>query len=141
MERHGEHALRVINLSGKRVEDLSLELRQGEIVGLTGLIGAGQEEVPYLIFGARPGKSGAIAVGNRLFRQPEFSPRLAMRAGMALLPADRREASGVSGASVRENISLPILHRFFRTGILYEGQERRHVNRLLHDFEVRPADT
>jgi ribose transport system ATP-binding protein len=141
VERRGECVLRIINLSGKRVQDLSLELREGEIVGLTGLIGAGQEEVPYLIFGTRPGKSGAIAVGNRLFRQSEFSPRLAMRAGIALLPADRREASGVGGASVRENVTLPILHRFFRAGILDEGQERRHVDKLLHDFEVRPPDS
>ena len=141
VERRGERALRVSNLCGKRVQDLSLELRQGEIVGLTGLIGAGQEEVPYLIFGARTGKSGAIAVGDQVFRQQEFSPRLAMRAGMALLPADRREASGVGAASVRENISLPILRSFFRAGILDERNERRHVDKLLQDFEVRPPDS
>ena len=140
-ERRGERALRVINLSGRRVQDLSLDLRQGEIVGLTGLIGAGQEEVPYLIFGARQGRSGAIAVGDQLFRQTDFSPRQAMGAGMALLPADRREASGVGAATVRENVSLPILRQFFRGGFLDAGRERRHVDRLLHDFEVRPADS
>ena len=64
-----------------------------------------------------------------------------MRAGMALLPADRREASGVGAASVRENISLPILRSFFRAGILDERKERRHVDKLLQDFEVRPPDS
>jgi ribose transport system ATP-binding protein len=140
VERRGELALKVINLSGKRVQDLSLELRQGEIVGLTGLIGAGQEEVPYLIFGARPGRSGAIAVGDALHRQSQFSPRLAIEAGMALLPADRRAASGVGEASVRENVSLPILRRFFRAGLLDEKRERRHVKRLLRNFGVKPPD-
>jgi len=140
-ERRGERALKVANLCGKRVQDLSLELRQGEIVGLTGLIGAGQEEVPYLIFGARPGGSGTIAIGDALYHLSEFSPRLAIQAGMALLPADRRAASGVGDASVRENVSLPILHRFFRAGVLDEKQERRHVERQLRNFEVKPPDS
>ncbi|MGP0088457.1 MAG: sugar ABC transporter ATP-binding protein [Xanthobacteraceae bacterium] len=141
VEQRGERALKVINLSGKRVQDLSLELRRGEIVGLTGLIGAGQEEVPYLLFGAQPGRSGAIAVGDALYRQSRFSPRLAIEAGMALLPGDRRAASGVGDASVRENVSLPILRRFFRAGLLDEKRERHHVERLLRNFEVKPLDS
>jgi ribose transport system ATP-binding protein len=141
VERRGERALRVSNLCGTRVRDLSFELRQGEILGLTGLIGAGQEEVPYLIFGARTGNSGAIAVGDQVFKQAEFSPRLAMRAGIALLPADRRDASGVAAASVRENVSLPVLRKFFRAGILDQRKERCHVDQLLQDFEIRPTDS
>jgi ribose transport system ATP-binding protein len=141
VERRGKRALKVTNLSGKLVQDFSLELRQGEIVGLTGLIGAGQEEVPYLLFGARPGRSGAIEVGDALYRQSQFSPRLAIKAGMALLPADRRAASGVGNASVRENVSLPILRTFFRAGFLDEKRERRHVERLLRDFQVTPLDS
>ena len=140
-ERRGQRALSVTGLCGRRVEGVSLELRQGEILGITGLIGAGQEEIPYLIFGARPGKSGTIAIGDQEFQQPEFSPALAMRAGLALLPADRREASGVAVASVGENVSLPILRNFFRAGLLDEKRERRHVERLLVNFEVRPPDS
>jgi ribose transport system ATP-binding protein len=139
IERRGERALRVDGLAGKRVRDLSLELRQGEIVGLTGLIGAGQEEVPYLIFGARAG-TGTIEVAGQLFQQQRFSPRRAIDAGMALLPADRREASGVGTASVRENISLPILQRFFRAGFLNQRKESQHVDGLLQEFEVMPPD-
>jgi ribose transport system ATP-binding protein len=64
-----------------------------------------------------------------------------MRAGMALLPADRRDTSGVGAASVRENVSLPVLRKFFRAGILDQRKERCHVDKLLQDFEVRPPDS
>jgi ribose transport system ATP-binding protein len=140
VELQGEYALRVSNLRGKRVRGFSLELRHGEIVGLTGLIGAGQEEIPYLIFGAKKALSGAIAVGDKVFRQSDLSPRAAMRAGMALLPADRRGASAVGAASVGENISLPVIRRFFRRGFLNKRQERLHADALLRQFGVSPAE-
>jgi ribose transport system ATP-binding protein len=141
VELQGEYALRVSNLRGKRVRDFSIELRQGEIVGLTGLIGAGQEEIPYLIFGAKKAVAGAIAVGEKVFRQSDLSPLAAMRAGMALLPADRRGASAVGAASVRENISLPVIRRFFRRGFLHKRQERLHVDELLRQFGVSPIES
>jgi ribose transport system ATP-binding protein len=141
IERHGERALGIVGLKGKRVHDLSFELRQGEIVGLTGLIGAGQEEVPYLIFGGRLAISGTIIVKDRRYPQSALSPRRAMLAGMALVPADRRATSGIASASVRENVGMPVLNRFFQTGILRQGQERRHVDSLLRTFEVKPPDS
>lgn len=139
-ESTGEIALQVESLGGNRVQDLSFVVRRGEVLGLTGLIGAGQEEVPYLLFGARRARSGKIAVRGQSFAQPELDPARAMRAGMALLPADRREASGIGSVTVRENVSLPALHRFFKGGFLREGQERSHVVELLRRFEVRPSD-
>lgn len=139
-ERPGEIALQVEGLCGRRVQDLSLVVRRGEVLGLTGLIGAGQEEIPYLLFGARPARSGTITVRGRTFPQTELNPLRAIRAGMALLPADRREASGVGSITVRENVSLPALHRFFDGGFIREGRERSHVKELLRRFEVRPAE-
>lgn len=140
-ERSGERVMKITNLSGRRVHDLSLELQQGEIVGFTGLLGAGQEEIPYLLFGARTATSGTIVVGGQEHLQAELSPRLAMSLGMALLPADRRAASGVTAATICENISLPTLKNFFRLGFLDERKERRHVDGLVRDFEVTPADS
>jgi ribose transport system ATP-binding protein len=136
----GEIGLDVKSLCGKRVQNLDFDARRGEVVGITGLIGAGQEEIPYLLFGARKASSGSIAVCGQVFSQAELSPAKSIRAGMALLPADRRNASGVGAASVRENVSLPILQRFLRNGFLREKAERNHVHELLGRFEVRPSD-
>ncbi|MGN6766600.1 MAG: sugar ABC transporter ATP-binding protein [Rhizobiaceae bacterium] len=135
-----EVALRVDGLCGRRVQDMSLVAHRGEVLGLTGLIGAGQEEVPYLLFGARAARSGTITLRGQTFQQADLNPRRAIRAGMALLPADRREASGVGAISVRENVSLPTLKRFFERGFIREGRERRHISELLRKFEVRPAE-
>lgn len=142
-ERHtnaGEIVLDVAGLSGKRVQDLSLNARRGEVVGITGLIGAGQEEIPYLLYGARKASSGSVAVRGQAFPQGELSPARSISAGMVLLPADRRNASGVAAASVRENVSLPVLDRFVQKGVLREKSERNHVRELLARFEVRPSD-
>ncbi|NPT44837.1 ATP-binding cassette domain-containing protein [Paraburkholderia sp. 1N] len=136
----GEIVLDVDNLCGKRVQNMDFAVRRGEVVGITGLIGAGQEEIPYLLFGARRASSGSIAVCGQSFSQAELSPAKSIRAGMALLPADRRNASGVGAASVRENVSLPVLQRFFKNGFLREKAERNHVHELLGRFEVRPSD-
>lgn len=139
-ERTGDVVLRAEGLSGPRVSDLSFSVHRGEIVGLTGLLGAGHEEVPYLLFGARPGAAGKVIVGGRTQDAARLSPREAMRLGMALLPADRREASGVGAATVRENVSLPVLDRFFVSGFLRRSRERSEVQRLLQAFQVRPPE-
>ncbi len=138
-EARGDVALVANGLSGRRVSELSLTAHRGEILGVTGLVGAGQEEAPYLIFGGRQG-GGSIAVGDAAIPQREMTPARAIEAGIALLPADRREASGIGALSVRENVSFPALRRFFRRGALDEGSERTHVQQLLGTFDVRPRD-
>jgi ribose transport system ATP-binding protein len=130
------------SLSGGRVAPIDFDLHQGEILGLTGLIGAGHEEIPYLLFGAgsHPG-DGTVSVDAREFSQVDLSPRVAMAAGVVLLPADRRNASGVADATVAENVSLPALSDFFDRGFLRVRHERRRVKELLGRFEVTPPDT
>jgi ribose transport system ATP-binding protein len=140
-EEVGEIVLQAENLAGWRIRNFSMTVRRGEILGITGLVGAGQDEAPYLIFGAREGQSGSITIGGERFQQSEMTPRRAIRAGMALLPADRREASGIGSAKVRENVSMPVLNNFFERGFLRQGLEKNHVSRLLKQFEVRPLDT
>jgi ribose transport system ATP-binding protein len=140
VEGEGEVVLAVRGLRGDRLEPLDLELRAGEIVGATGLLGAGYEELPYLLFGARRARSGVIRVGGESHEQRSLSPRVAMELGMALLPADRRGAGAVLDASVRENVTLPTLRRYFRGGLLRSGEERRHVLDVLRRFDVTPPE-
>lgn len=127
-------------LAGERLRPFSFDLHRGEILGLTGLIGAGHEEVPYLLFGARRGNGGTVVLDTRQMLQRELSPATAIAAGVALLPADRRAASGVADATVAENVSLPAVGTFFTRGFLRARAERGRVQELLERFEVKPAD-
>jgi ribose transport system ATP-binding protein len=134
----GDRVLTVADLSGRIAQGLSFEVRRGEIVGLTGLVGMGHDEVPYLIFGEHAPASGAITVGGRSFTR--VTPTTMRKAGIALLPADRQRASGVPRATVLENVTLPTLPSYFRGGLLRHRRERREVLDLLRRFDVRPPD-
>ena len=104
------------------VEDASLTLRSGELLGIAGLVGAGRTELVRLIFGADRAHSGRVLVKG----EPVGirSPRDAMKAGMALLPEDRKHQGAVMTFSVRKNITLPELGRF-RSGLLPMPRQRR----------------
>jgi ribose transport system ATP-binding protein len=116
-------------------------VRRGEILGLTGLIGSGYEEIPYLVFGARPGRAGEIAIdGQKPFPQAEMTPRSAIERGFALLPADRQGASGVDSLPIVDNMFLPDVSRFFRRGRMRNRDMVREARQLGSRFEVRPND-
>jgi ribose transport system ATP-binding protein len=129
----------VERLSGTTAKDVSLDLRRGEILGLTGLIGMGHEEVPYLLVGAEPATSGTIRSDRRTLDVKRMTPRAARELGMALLPADRQHASGVGGLTVAENVSLPVLGTYFCGGRLRHRRRDAAVARLLAAYGVRPA--
>jgi ribose transport system ATP-binding protein len=131
-------ALRIAGLSGAVAKDLNLDVYEGEIVGLTGIAGAGYDEVPYLVFGARPARAGSVTAGSLLLEHHKLNPKTTMDAGMALLPADRARNSGVGELTLTQNVSLPVLGSFFRGGRLHQRAERQKVAELLVDYTVRP---
>jgi ribose transport system ATP-binding protein len=133
-------AATVRGLSGKMLDAVSLEVRRGEVLGLTGLIGSGYDEIPYLVFGARQG-AGEIAFGGKPFQpQTGMNPRRAIEDGLALLPADRQGASGVDSLPIVDNMFLPDVSRFFRGGRMRNGEMVRAARVLGTQFEVRPND-
>jgi ribose transport system ATP-binding protein len=135
----GERVLDVTELNGDLVRDFDLTVDRGEIVGITGLMGAGHDEVPYYIFGARDAKSGHIVVNGQTLKTHKATPTEAIAAGVALLPADRLNLSGSSAASVEDNVALPVFRRYFSRGRLQLAQVRERVGGLLTTFDVRPA--
>jgi ribose transport system ATP-binding protein len=136
----GELALRVEGLSGGRLEEFTVEAQRGEIIGLTGLLGMGWEEVPYLLFGIRKAITGRLEVDGESFDLPRFSPRRAIDAGLALIPADRHGAGILLTATVSENVTLTTLPQYFSTGVLRLRREARQVRALLEEYDVRPRD-
>jgi len=131
-------AMTASGLNGAVATDVDLTVHSGEIVGLTGIAGGGYDEVPYLLFGASPAASGQIEINGQNFAAPAMTPLNAMGAGMALLPGDRARTSGVGEFSITQNVSLPVLGRFFNKGRLQHRGERNRVAELLANYTVRP---
>jgi ribose transport system ATP-binding protein len=130
--------LRVENLTGSTVDHFSCAVREGEILGITGLGGMGQDELPYLIYGSTRAQAGDVYVDDD--RVGPIGPRPSLAAGMVLLPADRERLSGVRRATVAENVTMGTIDRFFEHGWLRKGKEVSEVHRLLVEFQVRPSD-
>jgi ribose transport system ATP-binding protein len=130
---------RFTKLSGKMLQPIDFHVGKGEILGMTGLIGSGYEEVPYLAFGARPAASGRMEIAGRTaFDQKTLNPRAAIDMGFALLPGDRQGASGVDSLPIVDNMLLPDVGRFFRGGRMRNGEMVRKARELGAIFEVRP---
>jgi ribose transport system ATP-binding protein len=129
----------ITGLSGAVVRDVSFAVGAGEVVGLTGLVGSGFDEIPYLLFGALPARGGRLALG-RVFDVVDMSPARALAAGIALVPGDRARDGGVPSLSVGANVTLPVLDRYASR----HGLDRREMDRdaaaLLSRHDVRPAD-
>ena len=88
----GTPVLSVVGLTGRTVTDVSFAVRAGEIVGITGLAGMGQDEIPYLLIDTAGRKAGRITLGGKTYSS--LSPRKAIDIGLAVLPADRTGTSG-----------------------------------------------
>jgi ribose transport system ATP-binding protein len=134
---HQEVVLDIEHLAGQRLDDLTLRVRRGEIVGLTGLLGSGHEEVPDLIFGAAPRMNGKISVTGA---PVPANPHRALRSGVALVPADRARNGVLASESVSMNVTLSKLDDLARWLWLRGGQEREDVSAWIDKVDLRPAD-
>ncbi len=134
----GEKHLEVIGLRrGEEVKDVSLFVRRGEILGLTGLVGSGRTEVARLIFGADARDGGEIRIGGEPVKIR--SPRDAIRKGICLLSEDRKAEGLVLGLSARENFGLPNLDRFSDFGLVRHKTERSAFARYIKDLLIKLA--
>ncbi|MBI4659710.1 MAG: sugar ABC transporter ATP-binding protein [Verrucomicrobia bacterium] len=132
----GEERLAVEDLRrGDKVRGVSFSIRRGEILGLTGLIGAGRTELARLIFGADLPDSGSISLDGRKLKIR--NPRDAIQAGIALLTEDRKAQGLVVGRSVRENFGLPNLPLLLRCGFVRQGRERSAFARHVESLRIR----
>ncbi|MCU0906519.1 MAG: sugar ABC transporter ATP-binding protein [Rhodobacteraceae bacterium] len=135
----GATVLQVEGLSdGRHFTDMSLDVRQGEILGVTGLVGAGRTELARVLFGLERPTAGRILVRGRAvsFR----SPADAVRAGIAYVPEDRKAMGIVPAMSIRENVSLPILRRMSRAGWIRSRQDAELARGYVRDLGISPPD-
>jgi ABC-type sugar transport system ATPase subunit len=126
------------DLRSSQLQGLDLDLRDGEIVGITGLLGSGIEHVGAALVGALPGGSGHVEVEGTALAP--LNPRTAVRAGMAFAPADRRRLGAVVTMTARENLTLPLLRPLRgRLGQLRSRLERREAGDWMATVDVRPS--
>jgi len=133
-----DELLRVERLTRRgAVDDVSFSVRSGDLLGIAGLVGAGRTELARLIFGADRASFGNVLVEGRPVRLR--GPRDAMRAGIVLLPEDRRYQGAVHTFSVRKNITLPILDRLRAAPPLpvpSAAAERRAARTLIERLQI-----
>ena len=137
--RGSSHAI-VHNLSGGTIDGFSLDLAAGEVVGVTGLIGSGYDEIPYLIYGARRARAGTLDIAGQGVELSEIKPRDAIRHGVVLVPADRANAGVIGPLPVADNITMPTLGSRFRRWMLSRRAMTADAAEMARRFEVRPAD-
>jgi len=121
-----------------RFEDVSFEVRAGEVVGIAGLVGAGRSEVLETVFGARRATAGTVTVDGRPLR-PGSVPH-AVTAGLGLCPEERKSQGLLLGEPVYRNITLSTFHTTARWAMLDDSAERAAAARQVAALDIRPAD-
>lgn len=132
----GDELLKVERLSGTGVcEDISFNLRRGEILGIAGLVGAGRTEMVQLLFGYRKKDSGKVTVNGRHIRIRK--PVDAIKAGFGLIPEERRNHGLVLELSVFDNITLSILEWFSFLGFIKRRKLGKLVNSVVDNAKIK----
>jgi ABC-type sugar transport system ATPase subunit len=123
------------NLSTKYLKNISLELRQGEVLGIFGLMGAGREELVEAVFGLVEKSSGRIHVNDHEVTIKK--PIDAIRAGIAYVPAERKTDGAILIQTIRENITVSSLDQISSLGILNYQKEADITKHWIRNFSIR----
>ena len=123
--------------SRHRLSDVDIRVRPGEIVGLGGLLGAGRSETARAIAGALPLDSGTVAVAGKSVRTGSVAA--AMRAGVVMLPEDRKAEGILPDLSVRENIVLAALPRLSAAGLVSRRRQSSIVDMFMRRLRIKAA--
>ena len=136
--RAGDELLRVEQLSSPgRFEQVSFTLRSGEVLGFAGLVGAGRSEMAQAIFGLDAASTGRVLVrGQPIERR---GPKDAMRAGLGLVPEDRKRQGLVLSMTALANTTLPVLDMLSRWSFIRRQAERSLVQRYFERLRVRAS--
>ncbi len=116
-------------------EDMSLTVRPGDIIGLTGLLGSGRTELAMSLFGLNKTQAGVIKVNGK--EVDINSPMVAKKYGIALLPEDRSREGLFIERKIKENISAPIIDTICKKGIVKRKKENEIAEKYVEELNVR----
>jgi ribose transport system ATP-binding protein len=135
----GETILEVRGISAETgIADISLDVKEGEIVGLCGLVGSGRSEVARAIFGADRVTSGEVRVFGRI---RQGGPDVSTRLGMALIPESRKTEGLALIQSVGDNLVIAGLNRLFPKGLFWPKAARRKAEEIVERLRIATAST
>lgn len=121
--------------AGKLVKDVSFELRKGEILGFSGLMGAGRTETARALFGADPIDSGTIWVNNK--KANISTPQDAVKYGIGYLSEDRKRYGLVLKKTITENTTLPSLERYITHKFIDKKKERNIAKHYIDELKTK----
>lgn len=131
----GEVAFEVENLSGTAFSNVSFKIRKGEILGFSGLMGAGRTEVMRAIFGIDSKTSGIIKIDGKAVTIT--NPYQAIQHGVGFLTEDRKDEGLVLDFSIKDNMTLPSTKDFSKHGIFDEKTSRIFVQKLIDRLAIK----
>jgi ribose transport system ATP-binding protein len=133
----GRVVLDVRGISTSALQDVSLQVRAGEILGIAGITGSGRETVCSAVFGAVRRDGGRVLIGGTSI--PDDRPYAAIEAGVAMIPADRERYGGIFSLTARENLTVTGLRPHWRRGLVRKRSERKESARWFRDLDIRPT--
>nr|WP_296776182.1 sugar ABC transporter ATP-binding protein [Rhodococcus sp. (in: high G+C Gram-positive bacteria)] len=147
VEKAGPSAAVVTDLCSQSVRTATFTVRQGEILGLTGIAGSGYDNVLPAMYGAAESATGSMTLGQVTVPLNTLRPIDALTGGVVYVPPDRRVLGGVPELTVEENVTLPVLGKGLRAlpfstgnGPIRKMRLLRKADELARTYDVRPAD-
>ncbi len=132
----GKQVLEVSNLSVKGIlKDISFKINSGEIVGIAGLVGAGRTELVRAIFGDLRKTTGKVFIDGKEVKIN--TPADGIKAGIGLVPEDRKEQGLVLGLSVANNVCMAIISKITSLGIINRKKETEFANQYINQLSIR----
>lgn len=133
-----EGTIHVSNLRGNVVYSESFDVRKGEILGITGLVGSGFEEIPLLLMGANdPLNQGMLEMEGERIDLSKFNPSQAVKHEIAMIPADRPNLGSILSLPIYENIMMQS-HKHYHPFNLQKKKMNEKATELVKDYEVHP---
>lgn len=128
----------VTGLAGGNVKAFDLQIRPGEVVGITGLIGSGFEQVVYLLYGALPASAGTLTVDKQSNELSRRTPSASIAAGTVLIPGDRNQNAAIGALPIEDNITMPVLKTKLKRWNISRTAMRKLASDIGRDFGVSP---
>lgn len=138
-ENLSEIVLKVESLNYKNIlQNISFELRSGEVLGIAGLVGTGRTELSECIFGAREKESGEIYIAGQKINIKH--PKDAIKSGIGLIPEDRKNYGLILKHTIKHNSTIIQLKKMLKSKFINTKKENDHIEKAIDDLSIKVSD-